>query len=72
MKQEKIKTRLNSQNVCYHSVKNIASFCLLSKHRKIKKNTKYNQFVFLQIYCPKGIAQTEELSVQVAEDSISK
>jgi hypothetical protein len=34
--QEEIKRRLNSGNVCYHSVQNILSSCLLSKNVKIK------------------------------------
>ena len=34
--QEEIKSRLKSQNVCYHSVQNILSYSLLSKNIKIK------------------------------------
>jgi hypothetical protein len=34
--QEEIKRRLNSGNVCYHSVQNILSSRLLSKNVKIK------------------------------------
>jgi hypothetical protein len=34
--QEKIKRRLNSSSVCYHSVQNILSSCLLSKNIKIR------------------------------------
>jgi len=34
--QEEIKSSLNSQNACYHSVQNLLSFSLLSKNLKIK------------------------------------
>jgi hypothetical protein len=34
--QEEIKSRLNSQNACYHSVQNLLSSSLLSKNLKIK------------------------------------
>jgi hypothetical protein len=34
--QEEIKRRLNSGNVCYHSVKQLLSSCLLSKNVKIR------------------------------------
>jgi hypothetical protein len=34
--QEKIKSRLNSENACYHSVPNLLSSSLLSKNTKIK------------------------------------
>jgi len=34
--QEEIKSRLQSVNVCYHSVQNLLSSKLLSKNRKIK------------------------------------
>jgi len=34
--QEKIKGRLNSRNVCYHSVQNLLSCSLLTKYLKIK------------------------------------
>jgi len=34
--QEKIKTRLNSENTCYQSVQNPLSSCLLSKNIKMK------------------------------------
>jgi hypothetical protein len=34
--QEEIKSRLNSGNVCYHSVQNILFSSLLSKNVKIK------------------------------------
>jgi hypothetical protein len=34
--QEKIKSRLNSGNVCYHSVQNLQSSCLLLKNTKIR------------------------------------
>jgi hypothetical protein len=33
---EKIKSRLNAGNACYHSVQNILSFHLLSKNVKLK------------------------------------
>jgi hypothetical protein len=36
--QEEIKRRLNSDNVCYHSVKNLLSSRLLSKNIKIRIN----------------------------------
>ena len=34
--QEEIKSRLKSENICYHSVKNILSSSLLSKYLKTK------------------------------------
>ena len=34
--QEEIKSRMNSGNVCYHSVQNHLSSCLLPKNLKIK------------------------------------
>jgi hypothetical protein len=34
--QEKIKRKLNSGNTCYHSVQNLLSSRLLSKHIKIR------------------------------------
>jgi hypothetical protein len=34
--QEEIKSRLKSDNACYHSVQNLLSFSLLSKNVKIK------------------------------------
>jgi len=34
--QEEIKSRSKSRNVCYHSVQNLLSSCLLSKNLKIK------------------------------------
>ena len=34
--QEEIKSRLKSENACYHSVQNILSTSLLSKNLKIK------------------------------------
>jgi hypothetical protein len=34
--QEEIKRRLNSGNVCYHSVQSLLSSCLLSKNLKIR------------------------------------
>jgi hypothetical protein len=34
--QEEIKRRLNSGNVCYHSVQKLLSSCLLSKNIKIR------------------------------------
>jgi hypothetical protein len=34
--QEEIKSRMKSENACYHSVQNILSSSLLSKHFKIK------------------------------------
>jgi hypothetical protein len=34
--QEEIKRRLNSGNVCYHSVQNLLSSCLLLKNVKIR------------------------------------
>jgi hypothetical protein len=33
---DEIKSRLNSGNACYHSVQNLLSSCLISKHLKIK------------------------------------
>ena len=36
--QENIKSRLKSGNASYHSVQNLSSSCLLSKHLKIKIN----------------------------------
>jgi hypothetical protein len=33
---DEIKNRLNSGNVCYHSVQNLLSSCLISKNLKIK------------------------------------
>jgi hypothetical protein len=35
--QEEIKSRLNLGNACYHSVQNLFSSRLLSKHVKIRK-----------------------------------
>jgi hypothetical protein len=35
---EEIKSRLNSENACYHSVQSLLSSCLLSKNVKVKKN----------------------------------
>jgi hypothetical protein len=40
--QEEIKRRLNSGNVCYHSVQNLLSSRLLSKHLKIRIQKNYN------------------------------
>jgi hypothetical protein len=34
--QEEIKSRLNSGNACYHSIKNLLSPCLLSKNVRIR------------------------------------
>ena len=34
--QEEIKSRLKSRNACYHSLKNLLSYSLLSKNIKIK------------------------------------
>ena len=34
--QEEFQSRLKSRNVCYHSVQNLLSFCLLSKNLNIK------------------------------------
>jgi hypothetical protein len=34
--QEEKKRRLNSGNICYHSVQNLLSFCLLLKNLKIR------------------------------------
>jgi hypothetical protein len=34
---DKIKSRLNSGNACYHSVHNLSSSCLISKNLKIKR-----------------------------------
>jgi hypothetical protein len=34
--QEEIKTRLNSDNACYHSIQNLSSSHLLSKNLKIR------------------------------------
>jgi hypothetical protein len=33
---EKIKSRLNSSNACYHSVQSLLSSCLLSRNVKVK------------------------------------
>jgi hypothetical protein len=33
---EEIKSRLKSENICYHSVHNLLSFSFLSKNMKIK------------------------------------
>jgi hypothetical protein len=33
---EEIKSRLNSGNACYHSVRSLLSFCLLSRNVKVK------------------------------------
>jgi hypothetical protein len=34
--EEEIKSRLNSGNICYHSVQSLLSCCVLSKNLKIK------------------------------------
>ena len=45
--QEKIKSRLESGNVCYHSVRNLLSSSLLSKNIKIKMY----RTVILLLFC---------------------
>jgi hypothetical protein len=35
-KHDEIKSRLNSGNVCYHSIQNLLSSCLISKNLQIK------------------------------------
>jgi hypothetical protein len=45
--QEEIKRRLNSGNVCYHSVQNILSSHLLSKNI----NLKYTKLYFCLLFC---------------------
>jgi hypothetical protein len=45
--QEEIKRRLNSGNVCYHSVQNLLSSRLLSKNLKIRKHKNIILPVFL-------------------------
>jgi hypothetical protein len=42
---EEIKRRLNSGNVCYHSVQNLLSFCLLSKIEKNWNIQNYRVFI---------------------------
>ena len=44
---EEIKSRLRSENACYHSVQNLLSSRLLSKNLKIK----IYRTIILQVFC---------------------
>jgi hypothetical protein len=45
--QEEIRRRLNSGNICYHSVQNLLSSCLLFKNVKIRIHKTINLLVVL-------------------------
>jgi hypothetical protein len=68
--QEKIKKRLNSGNACYHSVQNLLSYHLLSKHLKIRK---YRTIIFpVVLYgCETwSLTLREELRLKVFENRV--
>jgi hypothetical protein len=46
---EEINSRLNSDDVCYHSVQRVLSSCLLSKNVKIKNNQNHNLTVLVWV-----------------------
>ena len=57
---EGIKCRLNSGNVCYYSVQNLMSACLLSKNIKIE--------IYRTIVLPVVLYKCETLSFTIKED----
>jgi hypothetical protein len=65
--QEKIKSRLNSGNACYHSVQNILSSRLLSKNIKIKIY-KFKIFPVVLYWCEAlSLALKEKYRLKVFE-----
>jgi hypothetical protein len=50
---KEIKSRLNSENACYHSVQNLLSSCLLSKDLKIKIKSLHHCTIILPGVLPR-------------------
>jgi hypothetical protein len=70
--QGEIKRRLNSGNACYHSVKNLLSFCLLSKIVKLKI---YKTIIFLVVlyrFETWSLTLREENRVRVFENRVPR
>jgi hypothetical protein len=67
---DEIKSRLNSGNVCYYSVQNLLSFCLISKNL----NTKIYKTVILQVvlygYETWSLTLREEHRLRVFENRV--
>jgi hypothetical protein len=68
--QEEIKRRMNSGNACYHSVQNLLSSRLLSKHVKIR--TYKNAILSVVLYgCETwSLTLREEHRLRVLENSV--
>ena len=66
--QSELKSRLNSENACYHSVKNLLSFCFHSKN--IKNSYFALCFIWALNLVPhsKGRTYTEDTAEQGAEE----
>ena len=68
--QEEIKSRLKSENACYHSVQNLLPSCLLSKNLKIKI---YRTIIFPVVLYECGtwsLTLREEHRLRVFENSV--
>jgi hypothetical protein len=68
--QEEIKRRLNSSNACYHSVRDLLYFCLLSRNVKVRiyKTT----ILPVVLYGPETLSLTlrEERKLRVLENRV--
>jgi len=67
---EEIKSRLNSGNVCYHSVQDLLSSSLLTKNLKIKINRTIILLVVLYGCGTWSVTWREELRLRVFENRV--
>jgi hypothetical protein len=68
----KIKSRLNSGNACYHSGPNLLSSCLISKNLKIKIYKTVTLPVVLYGYEIWSLTLREEHRLRVFENSVEE
>jgi hypothetical protein len=67
---EEIKTRLNSENVCYHSVQDLLSSCLLSRNVQVKTYKTIILSVVLYGYETWSLTLREEHRLRVFENRV--
>jgi hypothetical protein len=70
--QEEIKWRLNSSNACQHSVQNLLSSQLLSKHIKVKIYKAVNMLIVLYGHETWSLTLREEHKLRVFEKKVLK
>jgi len=68
--QEKIKSGLKSGNVCYHSVRNISSYILLSRNIKIKVYRRVILSVVLYGCATWSLTLREEHKLRVCQNRV--